>query len=191
MASRGSQKKITGKPIFRGCVIARAGDLGKSDWPDEQIDKWIGIHGGTYLRCLDQLRLRNTQNNNDDDSPDHDGSSSSSSKITNVLATTELYAKMSAPRRKKFFEDNVLVVTCDWLEDSINKKRRLREKEFRLDLVWQEEKRKKAERVRLKERAERGRMEVEKGGVNTIELFFSFFLLLCPSSRTWVRSCEA
>lgn len=107
-----------------------------------------------------------------------------SDKSTHVLATNELYAKMLALRRKKFLKEDVFVMTCDWLEDSINKKRKLTEKEFRLDFVWREEKRKRVEKVRIEERAERGRMEVERGGVNTSELFFDFlsffsFLLFC------------
>lgn len=143
MAPRGSQKAI-----FKECIVARAGDLGKSDWPDDKIDQWISIHGGEYLRSLDQLRPNTTTAQK--------GDADSNNKITHVLATKELYAKMSAPRRKTFLKDDVFVVTCDWLEDSINKKRKLREKEFRLDLVWHEEKRKRAEKVRVEERAERG-----------------------------------
>ncbi|KAH7037913.1 uncharacterized protein B0I36DRAFT_359544 [Microdochium trichocladiopsis] len=146
-------KKVTEKPIFQGCVIVRAGDLGKHDWTDDQVGNWITIRSGVYLGSLDQLALSSSD----------DGERG----FTHVLANTAQYKDMTTKRKQNLIQKGVQVVTCDWLEDSIHQKRKLKENGYRLDKIWQKERKKQTAKIEMEEKAAKGLAEVERGGVNT------------------------
>ncbi|KXJ94483.1 hypothetical protein Micbo1qcDRAFT_221021 [Microdochium bolleyi] len=145
-----ARKKADQKPILQNCVIALAGDLGKPDWTDEQIDKWVSMRRGKYVRSLDSVL----------------GTSSDDDDITHVLATEELFRRMTTKRKKMLKDKGVHVVLWDWLEDSIVANRRLPEAKFDLLRRHREELSKAEAKQKKLEKIARG-VEEAKKGVNT------------------------
>ncbi|KAJ1335381.1 RNA polymerase II subunit A C-terminal domain phosphatase [Microdochium nivale] len=156
-------KKSTEKPIFQGCVIALASDLGKPDWTDDQIDRWVSIRRGKYVRSLDSLLpLTTGSSSSGGDNDDGDGAVN----ITHVLATEDMFKGMSAKRKTTLRDEGVHVVLFDWLEDSIYAKRRLAEGKFDLLKRHREEVAREAARLKKLDKVARG-IEEAKKGVNT------------------------
>ncbi|KAK7747136.1 hypothetical protein SLS62_009191 [Diatrype stigma] len=140
------------KPIFAGCVVALAGsDLGRENWKEADVARWVAAWGGAF-------------------SADVDGATT-----THLLATAAQYQD---PKNKRVGRAKRLllhqgkgkatgtanatasplqhIVTPDWLEDSITKKKRLPEKQYSL----REAQRRENAQRRREERVERG---IEKG----------------------------
>ncbi|KAI1640218.1 hypothetical protein F4809DRAFT_665591 [Biscogniauxia mediterranea] len=120
------------REIFRGCDIAMAGPLDGHDdrgWKVSDVERWVTCWGGTFSHALDP-------------------------GVTHLLATEDQF-RQRAPRVREVMTTTmrgVHVVTPDWLEDSINCRRRLPERPYSLRRAQREE----DARRRRRERARRG-----------------------------------
>ncbi|RYP48837.1 hypothetical protein DL768_005345 [Monosporascus sp. mg162] len=126
------------KPIFKDCVVALAGDLGRPDWREADVARWVAAWGGAF-------------------SAQEGGGGGGYDSVTHVLASREQFLASSSFRgrlRKRMKRAHV--VTADWLEDSMMRRRRLPERPYSL----REAQRREGARRRRDERAERG---VERG----------------------------
>ncbi|KAI1492062.1 hypothetical protein F5X96DRAFT_427889 [Biscogniauxia mediterranea] len=123
------------REIFRGCDIAMAGPLdGDRGWKVSDVERWVTCWGGTFSHALDP-------------------------GVTHLLATEDQF-RQRAPRVREVttamrggVRVQVHVVTPDWLEDSINRRRRLPERLYSLRRRAQRE---EDARRRRRERARRG-----------------------------------
>ncbi|TGO84184.1 hypothetical protein BPOR_0538g00050 [Botrytis porri] len=101
------------KPIFSGCKMSLAGDFiaehpgpnAESQWNYEKISKWITIHGGEYVREVDEY-------------------------TTHLIVTIKEYKKKGAQVRKAMaMGKRCHIVVIDWLVDCLtletNKKKKL------------------------------------------------------------------
>ncbi|KAI1805669.1 hypothetical protein F4811DRAFT_551727 [Daldinia bambusicola] len=106
-ASSSSSSSSSSK-VFANCKIGLAGTLG-GDWTYANVARWTAYNGGEFSNGLDDK----------------------SKKVTHVLATPGQYnAKL--PTVKKALKAGAYVVTKDWFEDSLTKKRRLNELDYSL-----------------------------------------------------------
>ncbi|RYP03858.1 hypothetical protein DL764_004837 [Monosporascus ibericus] len=129
----------TTKPIFKDCVVALAGDLGRPDWREADVARWVAAWGGAFS------------------AQEGAGGAGGYDSVTHLLASREQFLASSSFRerlRKRM--KRTRVVTADWLEDSMTRRRRLPERPYSLH----EAQRREGARRRRDERAERG---VEKG----------------------------
>ncbi|KAM0139622.1 hypothetical protein ACHAO1_002996 [Botrytis cinerea] len=101
------------KPIFSGCKMSLAGDFiaehpgpnAESQWNYEKISKWITVHGGEYVRDVDEY-------------------------TTHLIVTIKEYKKKGAQVRKAMaMGKRCHIVVIDWLVDCLtlktNKKKKL------------------------------------------------------------------
>ncbi|RYP15215.1 hypothetical protein DL765_005854 [Monosporascus sp. GIB2] len=129
---------ITTKPIFKDCVVALAGDLGRPGWREADVARWMAAWGGSF-------------------SAQEGAGAGGYDSVTHVLASREQFLTSSSFRgrlRKRMRRAHV--VTADWLEDSMTRRCRLPERPYSLI----EAQRREGARRRRDERAERG---VKKG----------------------------
>ncbi|RYP57784.1 hypothetical protein DL769_009277 [Monosporascus sp. CRB-8-3] len=130
----------TTKPIFKDCVVALAGDLGRPDWREADVARWVAAWGGAF----------SAQEGAGAGACDYDS-------VTHVLASRGQFLASSSFRGRLMQRmKRAHVVTADWLEDSMTRRRRLPERPYSL----REAQRREAARRRRDKRAERG---VEKG----------------------------
>ncbi|RYO87833.1 hypothetical protein DL766_000736 [Monosporascus sp. MC13-8B] len=129
---------ITTKPIFKDCVVALAGDLGRPGWREADVARWVAAWGGAF-------------------SAQEGAGGGGYDSVTHVLASRERFLASSSFRgRLRNRMERAHVVTADWLEDSMTRRRRLPERPYSL----REAQRREGARRRRDERAEKG---IEKG----------------------------
>ncbi|KAL1908881.1 hypothetical protein Sste5344_005238 [Sporothrix stenoceras] len=129
--------------ILRGITVAIAGSLGPG-WSDADVARWMAYNGGKFVASL---------------------SSSNANGVTHLLCSRDEYAK---PKRqqcgalKVALQKNVRIVTKDWLEDSLHRRRRRPKRPYLLKPILKEEQQ-SPEVLRQKALAlrERGRREGE------------------------------
>ncbi|KAI2782863.1 hypothetical protein F4815DRAFT_408155 [Daldinia loculata] len=117
------------------CDITIAGPLG-DDWTYENVARWTTYNGGIFCNIVDK-------------------------DVTHVLATPEQY-KARIPTIKLAIKYKAHIVTKDWFEDSLYKKRRLNEEEYSLKRIDQKAKAKKE----LEVKAQKG-IEQAESFINT------------------------
>ncbi|KAI0013997.1 hypothetical protein F4779DRAFT_201410 [Xylariaceae sp. FL0662B] len=120
------------EPMFYNCVVAVAGDLGDDGWRPEDVSRWVTHRGGNFLWQVKE-------------------------KVTHVLATDEQFRSRKNAVIKKIqgYRKGVHVVTRDWLEDSINARRRLREDNYSLARREEEDKAEERRREATKKAAKK------------------------------------
>ncbi|KAI8634966.1 hypothetical protein F5Y19DRAFT_132158 [Xylariaceae sp. FL1651] len=96
------------KPIFKDCVVAIAGELGHEHWKEDKVKGWVSVWGGTFSSTVD-------------------------ASVTHLLCTQDNFKQKTAPVKAALQNRDTKIVTRDWLEDSINKKKCLKTKEYQLD----------------------------------------------------------
>ncbi|KAI0550207.1 hypothetical protein F4679DRAFT_594842 [Xylaria curta] len=104
--------------IFSDCVVAIAGDLVDYEWREEKVKQWVQYWGGAF-------------------SPIVDGN------VTHLLCTRENFKKKIAAVRVALKNKQTKIVMRDWLEDSINKQKRLKTLPYQLDEEARQEEAKK------------------------------------------------
>ncbi|KAK1769225.1 hypothetical protein QBC33DRAFT_347514 [Phialemonium atrogriseum] len=106
--------KSSEKPIFRDLVVSMACQLG-GQWTDTNISRWVNQRSGVFI----------TEMNN---------------SVTHLICSPEEFKKRG-PRVKQALKRGAAchIVSVDWLEDSINKKRRLKEKPYLLTTALKQE----------------------------------------------------
>ncbi|KAK5653095.1 hypothetical protein OQA88_9193 [Cercophora sp. LCS_1] len=112
------------KPIFENLVIALAGTLG-GQWTDTNIIRWVQLREGSYSDEMNET-------------------------VTHLVCSYDEF-KTRGPRVKKALKlgyKACKIVTKDWLEDSMTKKRRLPEKGYALDTELKKERAKKKAETR-------------------------------------------
>ncbi|KAI1327819.1 hypothetical protein F5Y16DRAFT_179992 [Xylariaceae sp. FL0255] len=99
-----------GNQFLSDCVVAIAGDLDDESWREDQVRKWVIAWGGRFAH------------------PGDEG-------VTHLLCTQENFEKKVAPVKAALGKrgKNTIIVSRDWLEDSIDKKRALSIKEYLLE----------------------------------------------------------
>ncbi|KAI1340485.1 hypothetical protein F5Y15DRAFT_422939 [Xylariaceae sp. FL0016] len=119
------------KPIFRNCTVILVGDVQRHDFTPEHISKWVELRGGEYST---QIR----------DPGDK------TVKVTHVLCSEDAFKAKKGLIAEALKAKVPYFVTPDWLEDSINEKKRLNENGFRVDkaLKRQQAKKKRLEKVK-------------------------------------------
>ncbi|KAI1660337.1 hypothetical protein F4813DRAFT_400614 [Daldinia decipiens] len=117
------------------CDITIAGPLG-DDWTYENVARWTTYNGGIFCNVVDK-------------------------DVTHVLATPEQY-KAKTPNIKLAIKYKAHIVTKDWFEDSLYKKRRLNEEDYSLKSIDQKAKSKKE----LEAKAQKG-IEQAESFINT------------------------
>ncbi|XXG96574.1 hypothetical protein Hte_002860 [Hypoxylon texense] len=126
MAPRGSGRAN----LLRGYEIAIADSLGPG-WTATDVSRWVTYHGGSFSNTVGE-------------------------GVTHLLATPEQF-KQKLPAVKKALKFKAThIVTKDWLEDTLEKRRRLKEREYSLREVLREENAKK----QLDEKVQKG---IEQG----------------------------
>ncbi|KAK0711581.1 hypothetical protein B0H67DRAFT_541329 [Lasiosphaeris hirsuta] len=113
------------KPIFQGITIALAGDLG-GQWSETNITRWVSLRAGVLSNQMD-------------------------SSVTHLICSEHEFKKKSPRVRAalKRAKKECKIVTIDWLEDSINKKRRLPEGGYSLDKALKEERAEQRQEVKV------------------------------------------
>ncbi|KAI0460407.1 hypothetical protein F5B21DRAFT_6858 [Xylaria acuta] len=99
---------MSSNPIFKDCVVSIAGDLDDYDWREEKVKQWVQYWGGTFSSIVD-------------------------SNVTHLLCTRTNFKKKIADVRVALKSKDTKIVMRDWLEDSINKKARLKTLPYQLD----------------------------------------------------------
>ncbi|KAI0486846.1 hypothetical protein F4859DRAFT_510631 [Xylaria cf. heliscus] len=99
---------MSSNPIFKGCVVSIAGDLEDYEWREEKVKQWVHYWGGTFSSKVD-------------------------GEVTHLLCTKENFKKKIHDVRVALKDESIKVVMRDWLEDSINKKMRLKTLPYQLD----------------------------------------------------------
>ncbi|KAH8653543.1 hypothetical protein BX600DRAFT_440611 [Xylariales sp. PMI_506] len=95
------------KPIFKGVVVATAGDLGDSRFNDAAMMRYMRNYGGQFSQKLDHT-------------------------VTHLIATGKQF-RDKVPRVEKARRNRkVEIVTLDWLDMSMNKNKRLDVKPYSL-----------------------------------------------------------
>ncbi|KAI0851781.1 hypothetical protein F5Y00DRAFT_259271 [Daldinia vernicosa] len=112
------------------CDITIAGPLG-DDWTYENVARWSTYNGAIFCNVVDK-------------------------DVTHVLATPEQY-KARTPNIKLAIKYGAHIVTKDWFEDSLTKKRRQNEEEYSLRRIDQKAQAKKE----LEAKAQKGIKEAE------------------------------
>ncbi|KAI1132937.1 hypothetical protein F5Y10DRAFT_291036 [Nemania abortiva] len=110
--------KRSSNPILKDCVVAVAGFLGDYTWREEKVEQWVTYWGGRYSHTID-------------------------GDVTHVLCTEEDFKKKTAPVRAALRNKDTKIVVRDWLEDSIDKKYRLKTLPYDLDDKAKQEEAKK------------------------------------------------
>ncbi|SPQ26141.1 e3e54035-b881-4713-b636-979b6256acb3 [Thermothielavioides terrestris] len=91
------------KPIFRGLTIAAAGDLGGGQWTDANIARWVGLREGSFVRDMSEA-------------------------VTHVVCSADEFKRRGSIVKEALKRLNTCeIVTLDWLEDSMHKRKRLPE----------------------------------------------------------------
>jgi hypothetical protein len=85
--------KVSEKPIFKGCVVAIAGDLNDPAWREEDVKRWVHYWGGTFSYIVD-------------------------ASVTHLLCTEENLRKKITPVQVALKNKDIKIVLRDWLEDS-------------------------------------------------------------------------
>ncbi|KAI1464986.1 uncharacterized protein F4812DRAFT_462307 [Daldinia caldariorum] len=101
-----SSSSSSSSKVFANCKISLAGTLG-GDWTCANVARWTAYSGGEF------------------------GNGVGDKKVTHVLATPGQY-NARLPTVKKALKTGAYVVTKDWFEDSLAKKRRLNELDYSL-----------------------------------------------------------
>lgn len=171
----GKQKK---KLVLDGVTVAVAGNLGPG-WTDTDVARWLGYNGGRFAASV-----------TDD--------------VTHLLCTAEEYAKPKKKQDAAVREalrrgpKKVHIVLRDWLEDSLHRHSRRRERAYLLRHIhrssqhYQKEKQERQERLLAKGR-QLGETFVDTGRCLGVWVFgcfvcfacfsfFSFFSLFIPFS---------
>ncbi|KAI0122104.1 hypothetical protein F4814DRAFT_446046 [Daldinia grandis] len=117
------------------CDITLAGPLG-DDWTYENVARWTTYNGAIFCNIVDK-------------------------DVTHVLATPEQY-RARIPTIKLAIKYKAHIVTKDWFEDSLRKKRRLNEEEYSLRRIDQKAKAKEE----LEAKAQKG-IEQAESFINT------------------------
>ncbi|KAL7626904.1 hypothetical protein AAE478_003678 [Parahypoxylon ruwenzoriense] len=131
MAPCGKKDGESRSQTLRGCVVAVAGDLGEG-WKDSDVARWTTYNGGNFSPSVDD-------------------------SVTHLLATLQ-HVKEKVPTVRKAMKFRTIhIVTKDWFEDSLSKKRRLKEKDFSLKEIQKEINTKK----RRDEKAQKGIEQAE------------------------------
>ncbi|TRX94747.1 hypothetical protein FHL15_004208 [Xylaria flabelliformis] len=104
--------------IFKDCVVSIAGDLDDYDWREEKVKQWVQYWGGTFSPIVDD-------------------------NVTHLLCTRGNFKKNIAAVRAALKNRQTKIVMRDWLEDSINKQRRLKTLPYQLDEEARQEEAKK------------------------------------------------
>ncbi|KAI0866938.1 hypothetical protein F4860DRAFT_521073 [Xylaria cubensis] len=104
--------------IFKDCVVSIAGDLDDHDWREEKVKQWVQYWGGTFSSIVD-------------------------GNVTHLLCTRENFKKKITAVRVALKNHPTKIVMRDWLEDSINKQRRLKTLPYQLDEEARQEEAKK------------------------------------------------
>ncbi|KAL2134271.1 hypothetical protein VTI74DRAFT_638 [Chaetomium olivicolor] len=105
------------KPIFRGLTIAAVGDLGGSaQWTDTNIARWVGLREGKFVRDWELGK---------------EAESAVEEGITHVVCSQEEFRRReslvkAALKRPKTCQ----IVSLDWLEDSMLRRKRLDEEPY-------------------------------------------------------------
>ncbi|KAI8952061.1 hypothetical protein F4801DRAFT_577935 [Xylaria longipes] len=99
---------MSSSPIFKDCVVSIAGDLDDYDWREEKVKQWVQYWGGAFSSIVD-------------------------GNVTHLLCTRNNFKKKIADVRVALKSKNTKIVMRDWLEDSINKKLRLKTLPYQLD----------------------------------------------------------
>ncbi|KAK1832308.1 hypothetical protein QBC39DRAFT_281480, partial [Podospora conica] len=123
MPPRGRAGSGTEKPIFKDLVIAIAGPL-EGQWTDLNVSRWVSQRAGRFAAQM-------------------------SAAVTHLVCSDEAF-KARGPRgiSTDASTSKCFLVTKDWLEDSINAKKRLSEEEFGVDKAEKQARRKKKEEMR-------------------------------------------
>jgi hypothetical protein len=100
--------------ILSGTVIAVTGTL---EHEPSQIKKWVHANGGAWSPRVDQ-------------------------HVTHLIASRPAWKTVTDPVLKAA-ELNIHIVTYEWLEDSLQRKRRLAEKQYTWDKIKEDKKRRK------------------------------------------------
>ncbi|KAF3059282.1 putative brct domain containing protein [Daldinia childiae] len=126
--SRRHEKGISS--TLDGCDISIAAPLG-DDWDYVNVARWTTWNGGIFCNVVDK-------------------------DVTHVLATPEQYeAKISTIQQAIKFKAHI--VTKDWFEDSLRKRRHLNEEDYSLENIDKEDKAKKEREAK----AQKGIKEAE------------------------------
>ncbi|KAI1196617.1 hypothetical protein F5X97DRAFT_325291 [Nemania serpens] len=94
-------------PIFKDCVVSIAGTLDDHAWREEKVKQWVHFWGGTFSPVVDD-------------------------RVTHLLCTGENFKKKIASVRTALRSKGTKIVLRDWLEDSINDKKRLKTQSYEL-----------------------------------------------------------
>lgn len=130
--------------ILRGITVAIAGSLG-AGWSDTDVARWMAYNGGRFVAAISK------ENETD---------------VTHLLCSRDEYVKpkkqQCAPLKVALQLKGVRIVTKDWLEDSLHRRRRRPERPYLLKTVLREEQQSpEARQRRLMAQRERGRREGE------------------------------
>ncbi|OAA58058.1 brct domain containing protein [Niveomyces insectorum RCEF 264] len=141
--------------VLKGVVVAVAGNLGPG-WTDSDVARWLAYNGGRFSTTV-------------------------TDEVTHVLCTRETYAQCSkAPGASPVLRAalrrgpaHVHIVLRDWLEDSLNTKRRRREAPYLLSRLQRAAAQAPdAVAARLAQRRAKGRQQAE---TNLTESFLALY----------------
>ncbi|KAI1180353.1 hypothetical protein F4777DRAFT_574114 [Nemania sp. FL0916] len=99
---------MSSKPILKDCVVSIAGDLDDHDWREEKVRQWVQYWGGTFTSTVDD-------------------------SVTHLLCTEKNFKHKISAVRIGLKNKDTKIVLRDWLEDSINRKARLKTIGYQLD----------------------------------------------------------
>ncbi|KAI1426034.1 hypothetical protein F5Y12DRAFT_794972 [Xylaria sp. FL1777] len=111
--------------LLKDCVVSIAGDLDDPAWKEEKVRQWVQYWGGKFSDIVDN-------------------------NVTHLLCTEQNFRKKTGPVKAALKNKVTKVVVRDWLEDSINRKVRLKTLDYQLDEKEKKEVSKKRKLEKMK-----------------------------------------
>ncbi|KAI1384622.1 uncharacterized protein F4822DRAFT_433163 [Hypoxylon trugodes] len=160
MAPRKGEKAVT---TLKNCTVAIAGHLG-DEWSSESVERWCSYNGATYSNIVD-------------------------ADVTHLLATPKQFKDRVSAVKAALQYKKTHIVTKDWFEDCLTKKRHLKETPYSL----KEDEKKANAKKRREEKAQKA-MEKAVDFVNTTtnhiyrdSTYFSYEVLLTRQGEEHVE----
>ncbi|KAI6091917.1 hypothetical protein F4821DRAFT_254671 [Hypoxylon rubiginosum] len=129
MTDRGTRKRSRAI-LLQGFEVAIADTLGPG-WTATDVSRWVTYHGGVFKNTVEE-------------------------GVTHLLATPEQFKQKLPAVKKALALKTTHIVTQDWLEDTLEKRRRQKERDYSLKEILREENEKN-------KREERARKGIEQG----------------------------
>ncbi|KAI1762537.1 hypothetical protein GGR53DRAFT_532564 [Hypoxylon sp. FL1150] len=129
MAARAPRKRAQAD-LLHGFHIAVADFLGPG-WTAADVSRWVTYHGGTFKHTVEE-------------------------GVTHLLATPEQFKQKLPAVKKALALKTTHIVTQDWLEDTLEKRRRQKERDYSLKEILGEENAQKKRKERVQKGIEQG-----------------------------------